>query len=184
MYKFVLLIVCIILISCSTSDVPKNILSEDKMRIILWQQIKADIYTRENLVNDSLKKNDLQFENEKLQTQIFKNNGITKEDFYESYNYYLANEDKLSIMIDTIIAKQTRANFEALSHQLDSYKPKPKDIFMEDLLKKRLIFSMNPDTLKNPFYNNTKTDTISNTIPDIQTTDNIFKKRKFNPQKK
>lgn len=164
--------------SCSTSDVPKNLLSEEKMRQVLWQQIKADIYTRENFVNDSLKKKNLYFENEKLQMQIFKNYGITKEEFYESYNYYLANEDKLTIMIDTMIAKQTRANFELFNHQSDGYRPKPKNIFVEELLKKRPIFSMYPDTLEHPLPK-----VLENALPKLSPMENIFKKRKFNPHK-
>lgn len=148
MYKFVLLIVCIIVASCNYSDLPKNILPAGKMQPILWEQIKADIYTRENLINDSLKNKNLNFENEKLQMQIFKNYGISKKTFYESYDYYLTHEDKLAIMIDTLIAKQTRANFEELTNQSNIYRQKPKDIFLEELLKKQPIFSMSPDTLK------------------------------------
>jgi hypothetical protein len=130
------------------------------MRPILWQQIKADIYTRENLVSDSIKNKDLYFENEKIQMQIFKNYGITKEEFYESYKYYLAHEDKLGIIIDTMIAQQTRINFEEMTNQANSNRPKPTNIFIQELLKKKPIFSMSPDTLPkeiiitNPSFNN------------------------------
>lgn len=160
MYKFILLIACIIITSCNVSDMPKNILPADKMRPILWQQIKADIYTRENLVIDSLKKYDLSLENIKLQNQILKNFGITKEQFYESYNYYLVNEDKLGIMIDTMIAQQTKAGFDELATQADKYKEKPKNIFVEEILKKQSIFSMSPDTLEKQKNLNTRAENL------------------------
>jgi hypothetical protein len=146
MYKNVLLIVCIIFASCNPSDVPRNILPVDKMQPILWQQIKADIYTRENLVNDSIKNKNLSFENVKLQAQIFKNFGVSKEEFYESFNYYLANEDKLAEMIDTLIAIQTKVNLLEMTGPANNYGRKPKNIFMEELLKKPPVFSMSPDS--------------------------------------
>jgi Domain of unknown function (DUF4296) len=147
MYKIILLICCIIFAGCSPGDVPRNILSVEKMRPILWQQIKADIYTKENLVNDSLKNKDLYFENEKMQMQIFKNYGISKEEFYESYNYYLTHEDKLGVMIDSMIALQTRINFDEMINQANSSRPKPRNIFIQEMIKKKPIFSMSPDTL-------------------------------------
>ena len=177
MYKFVLLIVCVIFISCNASNVPNNILPPEKMQQILWQQIKADVYTRENLVNDSLKKTNLSFENEKLQTQIFKNYGTTKEIFYESYNYYLTNEEQLSIIVDSMIAKQTRTYFDELASQNNRYMPKPKNIFMEEMLKKPSVFSMNPDTLN---YNSTNK--IPDIVPQTISTESLFNKRRFKPQ--
>jgi Domain of unknown function (DUF4296) len=147
MYKNVLLIVCIIFASCNPSDVPRNILPVDKMQPILWQQIKADIYTKENLVSDSVKNKNLSFENVKIQAQIFKNYGVTKAEFYESYNYYLANEDKLGVMIDTLIAMQTQANLLEMTGAANNYGRKPENIFIAELLKKKPVFSMSPDTL-------------------------------------
>lgn len=149
MYRVFGFLFIILIASCSSNDVPRNILSPDKMSPILWQQIKADIFTRENIVNDSLKKNDLSFENEKLQMQIFKNFGVTKEEFYRSYNYYITHEDKFAVMIDTLIARQTSANLEYLKNQGRNYELTKKNIFLEFLLQKKPVFSMNPDTLPN-----------------------------------
>jgi Domain of unknown function (DUF4296) len=176
MYKIILLICCIIFASCNTGDVPNRILSVEKMRPILWQQIKADIYTRENLVNDSLKNKDLYFENEKMQMQIFKNYGISKEEFYESYNYYLTHEDKLSVMVDSMIALQTRVNFEEMTGASNNYGRKPKNIFKEELLKKQPTFSMYPDTLF------VVKDSISR-LNHILQKEIIFNRKKFNLHK-
>jgi hypothetical protein len=176
MYKIILLISCIIFASCNPSDVPRNILPVDKMQPILWQQIKADIYTRENLVNDSLKNKDLYFENEKIQMQIFKNYGITKEAFYESYNYYLTHEDKLGIMVDSMIAVQTRINFEEMTGASKNYGPTPKNIFKDELLKKQPTFSMFPDTF---FVAHDST----SRLDDILQKEIIFNRKKINLHK-
>jgi hypothetical protein len=176
MYKIVLLICCIIFAGCNASDVPRNILSLEKMRPILWQQIKADIYTRENLVSDSIKNKDLYFENEKIQMQIFKNYGVTKEEFYESYKYYLNHEDKLGIIIDTMIAQQTRINFEEMTGASKNYGSTPKNIFKDELLKKQPTFSMFPDTF---FVAHDST----SRLDDILQKEIIFNRKKINLHK-
>ena len=148
MYKTLAIFFIVFLSSCSDNDVPRNILSVEKMKPILWQQLKAEIYTKENLVLDSVKNKHLSFENEKLQMQIFKNNNITKDEFYKSYAYYLSHEDKLGLILDSLIAQQTRANLEDLKGQYNSNDlMNTRNIFLEVVMKPKPIFTLNPDTL-------------------------------------
>ena len=148
MRRLFALLALIFIVSCSTNDVPNNILSPDEMKPILWQQIKADVFTKENLSIDSVKKNNLFYENEKLQMQIFKNLGVSKSAFYKSYNYYLTHEEKFAALIDSMIAQQNRENLEYIKNNYnDNLILNRKNIFMEYWLKKRPVFTLTPDTL-------------------------------------
>ena len=148
MYKTLAFCFIVFLSSCSENDVPSNILSIEKMKPILWEQLKADIYTRENLVSDSLKNKNLVLENEKLQMQIFKHFNISKENFYESYYYYLKHENLIGQVLDTLIAEQTRANLELLKNQHSGNDLiNIINIFTEAFMKPRPIFTLQPDTL-------------------------------------
>ena len=186
MYKIFAICFIIFLASCSDNDVPINILSAEKMQPILWQQIKAEIYTRENLISDSIKSKNLSLENEKLQMQIFRNNNVTKEEFYKSYNYYLKHEDKFSELLDSIIAKQTRANLVDLQSQYGgNSNQNTKNIFLDSLFKPIPIFTLDPDTLKKENIISTDSSqkiNIFNPSKNYNPHKNLSVPNKFNPQ--
>jgi hypothetical protein len=98
--------ICIFLLACSNSKVPYGIIEPEDMENILWDEMKADAFTKEFVSkNASL---DLQKENIDIQQKIFSKYKIDKEEFYKSYQYYQAHEDMLKVMLDSIINKQTR----------------------------------------------------------------------------
>ncbi len=98
----VLSIMC--LFSCKDST-PDHILGEEKMKIVLWDYLNADVYAREFLADSS---KDDTLVNAKLQQQLFKKNGVTSKQFYDSYEYYVQHPGKLLLMMDSMEAQQKR----------------------------------------------------------------------------
>ncbi|MEP6712786.1 MAG: DUF4296 domain-containing protein, partial [Ferruginibacter sp.] len=86
-----------------------------KMQEVLWDYMKADAFTTDFISKDSSKK--LPVENVKLQKEIFKIHHISKEDFYNSYNYYLKHDDEMKQMLDSMIARKTKDRYKNTESQ-------------------------------------------------------------------
>ena len=103
----IFLFALIVLNSCGNKDeIPRGILKPDKMQTVLWDVIKADVFTTEFIKNDTTK--NAAVENLKLQQQIFAIHKISKADFYNSYDYYQTNTTVFKTMLDSLIKKMGR----------------------------------------------------------------------------
>lgn len=91
--------------SCSENKIPKGVLPPAKMNDVLWDYFNADAFTTDFISKDSTK--NLAMENIKLQKEIFKTHHITREEFYTSYDYYIKHDDKMKVLLDSMIAKKT-----------------------------------------------------------------------------
>ena len=93
--------------SCSNKEkIPDGILKPEKMNAVLWDVIKADVFTAEFIKKDSTK--NAAAENLKLQQQIFAIHKISKADFYNSYDYYKSNTVVFKKIVDSMIAQAER----------------------------------------------------------------------------
>ena len=104
---------CIVLFSLITffscgnkNKIPSGILKPDKMQAVLWDVIKADVFTAEFIKKDSTK--NAAAENVKLQQQIFALHKISKADFYRSYDYYKSNTEIFKKVMDSMVARAER----------------------------------------------------------------------------
>lgn len=98
---------CCIITSCSNNnDIPKGILKKEKMQLVLWDVLRADVFTFQFITKDSSKKPEL--EAVKLQQQIFASHKITKADFDKSYAFYKSHPEIMQPLLDSIINKYTR----------------------------------------------------------------------------
>jgi Domain of unknown function (DUF4296) len=104
---------CIVLLSCTNSKVPYNIIQPKEMEEILWEQMKADAFAKE-YQNKNIAA-DVENQNIIIQQKIFEKYGVDKKKFYKSYQFYLAHEDILKNVLDSIIVKQTRHKDEERS---------------------------------------------------------------------
>ncbi|MDB5203385.1 MAG: hypothetical protein JWQ27_2794 [Ferruginibacter sp.] len=93
------------LYSCGNSR-PSGVLAEDKMQEVLWDYVQADVFAKDFISKDSAL-NDTA-ENIKLQKQVFAAHKITREQFYKSYEYYLHHDNDMKVMLDSLLARQTR----------------------------------------------------------------------------
>ncbi len=88
----------------------------DKMQAVLWDYMRADAFTTDFIAKDSAK--NLPLENIKLQKELFKLHHITKENFYNSYNYYLKHSDEMKILLDSMIARKNRDKIKNIQNKL------------------------------------------------------------------
>ncbi len=135
MKKLSSIFVLIILFSCKNNNVAENILSPQKMEIVMWEQMKADAYTKEFISKNS--NIQLTTENYKLQQKIFDKFGIDKNDFYKTYKYYLNDVNLMGNLLDSIIAHQTHLHQKEFENSLDGkIKPKWYELFgLKDLFE-------------------------------------------------
>ena len=108
MRRIIILLAWLALIgSCSNKEkIPDGILKPEKMNAVLWDVIKADVFTAEFIKKDSTK--NAAAENLKLQQQIFAIHKISKADFYNSYDYYKSNTVVFKKIVDSMIAQAER----------------------------------------------------------------------------
>jgi cell division protein FtsI/penicillin-binding protein 2 len=106
----------VLLLACTNSTVPSDIIPARKMENILWQLMESDEYVNTQVAKDSLKKSST--ERMKIYQQVFDLNGTSMAEFKKSYQYYMSRPDITKIMFDSIAAKATR-------QRADLYKPKP-----------------------------------------------------------
>jgi Domain of unknown function (DUF4296) len=96
--------------SCGCKDkLPAGVLKPEKMQAVLWDVIKADVFTTEFIKKDSSK--NAAAENVKLQQQIFGIHKISKADFYKSYDYYKSNTEAFKKVIDSMVARAERNKY-------------------------------------------------------------------------
>lgn len=98
---------------CANKDgLPSGILRANQMQAVLWDVIRAETYATQYIKKDSLKNADL--ENAKLQQQIFATHNISREDFYDSYQYYNKHTELMRILLDSITTRGERERYTTL----------------------------------------------------------------------
>jgi len=107
MMRIFILLLCSLAAVCSScrdkNKIPEGILKPDKMQAVMWDVVRADIFTRDFIIKDTAK--NATEENLKLQQEIFAIHHISKEDFYKSYNYYNLNTGLMKAVMDSMINK-------------------------------------------------------------------------------
>ena len=98
------------LIGACNSKLPSDVLKPDKMQAVLWDVIKADVFTAEFIKKDSTK--NAAAENVKLQQQIFALHKISKADFYRSYDYYRSNTEIFKKIMDSMVVRAEKNRYE------------------------------------------------------------------------
>ncbi|MCP9750851.1 DUF4296 domain-containing protein [Ferruginibacter sp. HRS2-29] len=99
------MLLCTVLFACSDKK-SRGIIEPDKMQEVLWDYIRADIFTTDFISVDSSK--NLPAENVRLQKAIFAKYKITKEEFYNSYTWYQQHPDEMQVLLDSMTARKRR----------------------------------------------------------------------------
>ena len=90
----------------NTTASGREILPQDTMRAVLWEMFEVDAYNDTRAATDSNFRHDSAFAS--LYTDIFKVHHLTREQFQDSYDYYLAHPEILRSMIDTLADRTNR----------------------------------------------------------------------------
>jgi hypothetical protein len=162
-----LILICIVigLEAChEKNEIPQGILKKDQMQGVLWDIMQADAFTNSFIKKDS-SKNPVN-ENIKLQKQIFLIHGISREDFYGSYNYYKEHPGLMLVILDSITAKETRSEGlrpkEAITHPaiIDSIKMRSirnQNILLKEKINHTPIVNSKPKMFKKKKIKHTST---------------------------
>lgn len=100
----IFLIFLLLQVSCSPGNSKnKPALSAEKMQLVLWDVIEADVFTytikrTDSSVNPSR-------ENALMQESIFKKHKVSREEFYTSMDYYVEHSDQFVPMLDSMMAR-------------------------------------------------------------------------------
>jgi hypothetical protein len=97
-------LVCLFLLTACTKKTP--ILEPAKMQAVLWDIIQLEAYSQLIVAPDSVKMNAKK--NALLQQKIFFLHGVSKEQYYKSYDFYNARTETMRIILDSITTKADR----------------------------------------------------------------------------
>ncbi len=108
-----LYVLFILFVSCSNkTDSKKPLLDKKQMSKVMWEMAQADVFVTQFVKYDSTK--DITSETIILQKEIFKLNNITKDQFYDSYNYYKMHPDLMKVILDSITATSEKERLKSI----------------------------------------------------------------------
>ena len=116
------------LLSCNDNALPKGLLPISKMKKVAWDIFQAEIFTQQYLKKDSL--SNPVTSNSKLQNEIFRHHHITREIYYQSYNYYSKNPDLMKELMDSIMihGEHERSSYFQTRFNAKSVQPVAKQV--------------------------------------------------------
>ena len=117
--RWILPALLLISLSCckGKDEIPNKILKPEKMEVVFWDIINADVY-----VNDFLRKDtslDPKAESIRLQMIVFNKHKVTRDEFYKSYAYYANHPGLMKNVIDSMVAKKEKIKRPAGSNKLE-----------------------------------------------------------------
>lgn len=105
----VFLLLCCGAACTSPNKIPDEVIGVNEMKPIVWDMIRAGVLTQNQYRLDTIT---LKKETIATYQQVFKIYGITKDDFYNSYRYYLDHPDKHKILMDSVVAYSNRKRID------------------------------------------------------------------------
>jgi hypothetical protein len=104
--KYVLWLLTLLGTACTSGKVPGGIIPPDKMKAIVFDLTKSDVYVNNYVLKDSsLKTKDQHI---KIYEQVFLIHNITKQDFYKSLKYYQQHPNINKTLFDSTEAYANR----------------------------------------------------------------------------
>ena len=134
MRLFLFIILMVFAAGCTRDKkIPKGILSQNEMRKIMWDLMRADAYVSEYIMKDTTRKHDQKAESAILYEQVFDMHATTKETFIKSRNFYESRPDLLKVITDSLRSDERKVQ------QYQNYKkPQPDTGIRKIKLNKKL----------------------------------------------
>jgi hypothetical protein len=103
-------VIVVVIVGCTDrSKIPDDIIRQPRMEKILWDMVQADRYVQSFVINRKEDSPSVRKENAAIMyEQVFRLNGITRQEFIKSYKYYLGRPDIAKTMFDSIAARAER----------------------------------------------------------------------------
>ena len=132
--------------------VPSQYIQRPQMEKIMWEMVQADRYAASYIQSrkDTLGRNEK--ETKDMYDKVFSYNGITRQQFGESYKYYMSRPDIMKVMFDSIAARGERrrsevynqaqkpAEADSMQHNVDSvrFHRRPSAILNDTARRRKL----------------------------------------------
>ena len=85
----------------------RGILPVNEMKVVMWDMLLADNWYAQTAIRDTTAQKNKKYI--ALYESVFKQDGVTKEQFYKSYNYYQTHTKEMVILLDSLEAYGSRA---------------------------------------------------------------------------
>lgn len=129
---FIFLILSVFVSGCiRDKKIPKGIISQNEMRKIMWDLMRADAYVADFIMKDSTRNQ--KTESAVLYEQIFSMHSTTQEAFIKSRDFYLRRPDLLKVITDSL-----RSDEKKVQQYQDYKKPQIDTTLRKMKLNKKL----------------------------------------------
>ena len=129
MRSFLFIFLLIFIAGCiRDKKIPKGIISQNEMRKIMWDLMRADAYVADFIMKDSTRNQ--KAESAILYEEIFTMHSTTKENFIKSRDFYLGRPDLLKVITDSLRSDEKKVQ------QYQEYKKPHIDTTLRKLHKK------------------------------------------------
>jgi len=116
--RFLTILLCLAFFSCRVkNNIPNNVLSQEDMRTIMWDLMRADKFVSDFVARDSSV--DRKRESYILYGKIYQLHGITEDKFKQSLAFYQGRPDLLKTITDSLRTNER----EAMEHRFDPVTP-------------------------------------------------------------
>lgn len=105
-----LLAMCLLGFACRNT--PSGLIPRDQMAEVLWDMVQADQFATQYILRDSAKLKKIKPETFELYQKVFRLHHISKDQFVDSYNYYLDHPDVMKTIVDSLNASASRRRQE------------------------------------------------------------------------
>lgn len=104
-------ILLLIAASCTRKDkVPGDVMPKEKMEKVLWELMQADRFANSFLLKDST--TDIKTKSLQQYEKVFEINGITRDEFMKSYQFYSSRPDISKVLFDSLSSRADRVRDE------------------------------------------------------------------------
>lgn len=112
--KKICIVLCLFILSCQDKEQPKNMVPFDKMKVVLYQLMKADEYYTRSVSADTT----MQLERKNIQfyKQIFELNKVDRNDFYETLTYLQKKPIEFKVLMDSAYELSKREKLQLNVH--------------------------------------------------------------------
>jgi hypothetical protein len=106
--------VLFIFMGCAQQESKENIIPVDKMKVVIWQLMKADeVYTRASGKDSTFK---IQHKNVQYYQQIFDLNKVDRVQFYKQMDYYSKHPVDFKMVMDSVNEVSKREKNDITKH--------------------------------------------------------------------
>ena len=130
---FLFIILIISTFGCKEDNTPpKDVISQNEMRKIMWDLLRADAFVADFIMKDSTCNQ--KDESAILYEKIFDIHSTNRESFKKSLSFYQSRPDLLKTITDSLRSDEKKAQ-----QYQDEKKPQPDTTFRKMKLNKKLI---------------------------------------------